>query len=229
MSCSRKTKDSTAKEFYFPYRTFFHSPVVYRYVNENDSTDFSNWVMESSIIGKDTILRTEIHHPGQGSITESFSEKITGSGTLVQNYILFSQDSTGKSESETCKIIQDSVFKWNYLEGDSSVWKVSYAEQGRKMEMLKARLFTGDSVVFTILGKDHTCMEFYDRYVINVLPLTEKKEEHYSYFVQSYYAKGIGLVGYKLSLPGAKRKDFILKKVIRPDMDPPPAQGQMTL
>lgn len=210
IACSGRPRKLSAKDFYFPYREF-KTETVYRYVNESDTSDYFNWVMRYQAEGKDTTLITTIWK-GIDLKQEEIREKLTSRGTVMTHYFLFTTDSLNNSYQTQCSVLEDTIYKWKFNPGDSCRWRVKYKENGKDMELLKARSFTGDSVSIDCLGKETKCMEFYDRFELTASGGKDTVVQHFSYFVQSYYSRGLGLVKYKVSLPGQKRKDYLLMR-----------------
>lgn len=208
-SCNGKVNQDDAKSFYFPYQGLMKSK-TYVFVNESDNTDTTRWYMHTMIEGKDTILLTRISNSKVAS-SEGLKERVSDKGTVMTSYNFYYTDSAGKDHDTNTEIKMDSIFKWKFNSNDSCRWKVNYSEGGSKIEFSKTRIFTGDSVSFSILGKNMMCMEFHDRFDMKVFP-PEGEMQNYSYFIQSYYAKGIGLVSYKVNLI-PKRRDYKLVKI----------------
>src|SRR4051812_35797897 len=92
------------KNYYFPYKNFTDE-TFYLYVNQNDSTDFNCWSMQTGIIGKDTLFSTIIYDKDD-RLTESLTEKITPAGSEMTAYRILSNNTNRKiPEYSDCSVL----------------------------------------------------------------------------------------------------------------------------
>ncbi|HEY6161520.1 MAG TPA: hypothetical protein VI112_09865 [Bacteroidia bacterium] len=213
-ACSSGPRKESAQDFYFPYRDLSKG-AIYKFVNDGDSSDIFKWKMMEVVEGKDTVLVTEVFRNGNFKLEEQ-KEMLGIRGSKLLSCCFYPIDSMGEIYQSKCDVEEDSVHKWKFNPGDSCRWRVKYKEDGKPITVLRARSFTGDSVTVNCFGKDMKCMEFYDRYDLSSTVKDSsgaEKPQHTSYFILNYFARGMGLVKYKVCLPGQKPKDYRLVKV----------------
>ena len=198
-ACSGQKKQTSIdiKDYYFPYSEFTKQK-TYCYVNINDTTEKSYWVIQTKIEGKDTMFCTSILDTKKQK-SEDMTEKVFEYGTQIERYNLFKQED--KQLTAECKIIESSVFNWKMNQGQTITWKVEFPEFNSKqtIEMTKNRTFVKiDTVNNLVVFKDKMFM---------ALKGTDQKFE---YQVETYYKRNFGLIRYKIIRTNAKTKDFRL-------------------
>jgi len=198
-ACSgqKKLTSIDIKDYYFPYSEFTKKK-TYCYVNLNDTTEKSYWVMQTKIEGKDTIFCTSIRDTKKQK-SEDMTEKVFEYGTQIEKYNLFKpEDNQFTAE---CKIIESSVFNWKMNQGQTITWKVEFPEFNGKqtIEMTKKRTFVKIDAVNN--------MAFFEDKMSMALKGTDQKFE---YLVEIYYKRNIGLIRYRIIRTNAKTKDFSL-------------------
>jgi len=198
-ACSAQNKKSgiDIKDYYFPYSEFTQQK-TYCYVNMNDTTEKSYWVMQTKIEGKDTLFCTTILDTKKQK-SEDLIEKVIENGTQIQKYNLFKpEDNQFTAE---CKVIESSVFDWKMNQGQTITWKVEFPEFNSKqtIEMTKNRTFEKIDTVNN--------MVFFEDKMSMTLKGTDQKFE---YQVETHYKRNIGLISYKVIRANAKTKDFRL-------------------
>jgi len=198
-ACSAQNKKTgiEIKDYYFPYNEFTKQK-TYCYVNMNDTTEKSYWVMQTKIEGKDTLLCTTILDTKKQK-SEDLIEKVTKNGTKIQKYNLFKpEDNQFTAE---CKIIESSVFNWNVNQDETITWKVEFPEFASKqtIEMTKNRTFLN-------IDKTNNTVSFEDKMHM----VLKSSDQKFEYKLETLYKKNIGLVSYKIIRDNAATKDFKL-------------------
>ena len=198
-ACTAQNKKTgiDIKDYYFPYSEFTKQK-TYCYVNMNDTTEKSYWVMQTKIEGKDTLFCTTILDTKKQK-SEDLIEKVTENGTQIQKYNLFKpEDNQFTAE---CKIIESSVFNWNVNQDEIITWKVEFPEFVSKqtIEMTKNRTFLS-------IDKINNTVSFEDKMHM----VLKSSDQKFEYKLETLYKKNIGLVSYKIIRDNAATKDFKL-------------------
>lgn len=202
-SSHKSEQDYPIKSYYFPYKEFSKASTYY-YVNANDTSEKSTWIMQMKIENADTLLLTQILD-SKNRILESMVEKITRESSLLINYKLFNYDSGDHQTYRDCKVIDSVVFKWNQKMNESIVWKVNHLDfySENTDEFSKQRtLMLIDSAKKTAVFKD----QFH--------AAEANSTNSYNWHMDSYYKMGKGLINFKVYLPDGIIKDFRLERCL---------------
>jgi hypothetical protein len=196
-TAQNKKTDIDIKDYYFPYSEFAKQK-TYCYVNINDTTEKSYWVMQIKIEGNDTLFCTSILDTKKQK-SEELTERVSDHGTGIKKYTLFKPEENRFTAE--CKIIESSVFNWKMYQGETISWKVEFPEFESKqiIELTKNRTFADiDKITNTVSFKD------------NMFVVLKGSDQKFEYQVETLYKKNIGLISYKIIRANAKTKDFRL-------------------
>ena len=203
------TPTPTAKDYYFPYSTFAKG-VTYHYEEKGDSTLKSDWEMKMETTGTDTFLNINILDQN-GQLTDYIKEKITPTESVIESYRLYFT----KDIFSECKMKQRVAYKWSVKKDEAYRWFAQYAmpDNSADIDYSKTRIFTGDTTEIYYGGNNHQCLVFTDIYSMKGVSRKDGKADSLEYSMNSYYAKDLGLISYKLKLPDGATKEFNLKSV----------------
>lgn len=198
VSCSGQNKKND--NYYFPVKDFFVSK-TYCFTNQNDTTEKSFWLMETSVSNSDTLFQTSIFD-SKNRITEIMIEKVINGISKIQSYTLYSYDNQGNKHSSICNIIDSLVFLAGQKINEEIQWQVNFENFSTPeiCVMSKHRILT------KISSDKETFSDLMRIEVINT-------KQGYQYSMTCIYEKRKGLIAYKQILPESKVKDFILKDI----------------
>jgi len=206
LSCNCSSQNAgqveTIKSYYFPYAEF-KEPRTYYYVNSNDTSEKSTWIMQTKVQQSDTLFSTQILD-SKDRVLESLVEKITAHSSLLIYYKLFDYDSANNQLSRNCVIKDSLIFKWNHKLNESIVWRINYVDYiiPNDIEFSKTRKYVR-------YDKEKEQIVFKDQFRYAQLG-TDKV---YNWTTDSYYQKGTGLVNFKVHLPDGTLRDFKLVNI----------------
>jgi uncharacterized protein YcfL len=201
IGCSTKRTEQvkSIKDYYFPYYEFLE-PQIYCYVNINDTTDKTSWVMQTKIQNGDSLFSTQILD-SKNRVTESLVEKISNTSSLLVSYRFFNYDNNNNRLLRDCKIIDSLVFKWHQKLNENIRWEISFTDfaSTNQIDFSKVRtLVQVDTVNKLAL--------FRNQFHFNMIGSNNK----YDYSMDTYYQKGKGLINYKLYLQDGSNKEYRL-------------------
>lgn len=210
-------------EYYYPVEEL-EQPKVYHYKTGKELNKHVFWKLSTEIDNGNIYLISDVYsydEKGELSKIEEVKEKITDKGAFVVEHAEYEQDDF------------DNTFKLNSVIGDNCVflWKVKFNEKIEWNYSNQSKIFenrtqfvnkksylesTEQQIVFngskykTVVFKDR----FYYEYTNNI---TKKVESSFRIQQISYYAKGLGLISYKLKIPSGPEMTFTLDEILSED------------
>jgi len=188
------------KEYYFPVNKFTE-PKVYKFVDANDTTNIVYWRLSLEIKNNDTLFTTRGFNSQKQQI-ELFEEKITSKGALATNFIDIYDTKTLREGS----IKENEVFLWNASTTYS--YKI-FVKEGQYI-LEKLRTPTTQTVTREFDGDKFNSIVMKDLYKTRDI---DSEEVMFTNKQETYYAKDIGIIGYKRWLPNGEVFDFYLDEI----------------
>jgi len=189
------------KEYYFPFEQFIE-PKVYRYVDQNDKANTVYWRLSTEKRKNGTYFVTRGYDNNRVQI-EYFEEKITSDGLIVTNFT----DIYDTKNQKKGRIDKNLVYLWKGIK--PYIFKI-YVDSGKYI-LEKKRTPTDKKITKSFNGKDYDCIIMDDLYKSRNI---ENEEQYYDFNQETYYAKGIGIIGYKRFLPDGTIYDYKLSQII---------------
>jgi hypothetical protein len=186
IGCNKQDVD--LKEFYFQMKDFSESK-TYVFVDQSSPDDVINFKMYYKIIDSDTIFTSETFNADE-KLIEVFVEKIDASKSTMSDYCMVNYNSQGIPVQQFANIIETEVYSYS-SNSYPLTWKLKMEEGNNEHFVIKKRSIQEVDGKVNVLGKLMDCIVFNDEYLI---------EDNYGltkFHQESYYAKGLGLVGYK--------------------------------
>jgi hypothetical protein len=168
--------------------------------------------MQTGIVGKDTLFSTIIYDK-DNHLTESLTEKITDKESEMMSYRILNNNNRKILDYSECTVSENSIYKWQVASMESYKWAVSYVTGGTHVDFSKTRQYSGTTSTIKIGKKDYKCMLYKDNFSLTFAAEKNTPDKPILYSQESYYALNTGLVEYKLTLPDATVKDYVLKKI----------------
>ena len=189
------------REYYFPFDQF-KEPKVYKYVDANDNKNTVYWRLSTEKRKSGTYFVTRAYDNNRDQI-EFFEEKITSEGLIVTN---FTEIYDTKNQKKG-RIDKNQVYMLKSTK--SYVYKI-YVDSGKYI-FEKKRTPTDKKITKSFNGKNYDCIIMDDLYITRNI---ENEDQFYDYNQETYYAKGIGIIGYKRFLPDGTICDYKLSQII---------------
>ncbi|MEQ8907610.1 MAG: hypothetical protein RIC95_00325 [Vicingaceae bacterium] len=188
------------QRYYFQMDDFSKSK-TYIYVDQNKPDNIIHFKMYYKIVDSDTIFTSEALNP-DGTPIEVFVEKIDDSKSTMTDYYFVYYDSQGKKEDVFSDKIKTEVYSYKQS-SYPLVWKV---EVGTQTFTKKRSILKMDSTI-EVLGHTLKCIVFKDEFKI------EDENGLTEFFQESYYADGMGMIGYKRFISDDNVMDYKLKEI----------------
>ncbi|WP_196887318.1 hypothetical protein [Aureivirga sp. CE67] len=194
-------KKQNIKEFYFPIEEL-KSPKIYKYEDFNSET-IVYWRLSTEERNGKTYFITRGFNENYIQI-EFFEEEITEKGAFVTRF----SDIYDTKEIKNGDVINNEVYSWE--EKNEYSYKVKVKSGYYSLE--KKRKLGEKKVVKKFKDLDYDCIVMNDLYITSDL---EYPDVNQKFTQETYYAKGIGIIGYKRFLPNGKVIDFKLTEIIK--------------
>jgi len=195
-----------AEQYYFPFEQFIE-PKVYKYVDANDKDNTVYWRLSTEKRKNGTYFVTRGYDDNRVQI-EFFEEKITSKGLIVTNFT----DIYDTKSQKKGRIDQNQVYMWQNTK--PYTFKI-YVDSGKYI-LEKKRTPTDKTITKSFDGKAYNCIIMDDLYMTEDI---EMEENSYDFNQETYYAKGIGIIGYKRFLPDGTIYDYKLSQIIDESID----------
>lgn len=192
---------------YFFKVSQFDSPKIYVFKNQLNSIQTIRMKMYYEIIKSDTVFISETLNE-ENKPTEVFKEIVDNSGSLMVDYYYVNYTSNGESEKESSKVINNSVFSYSEVNYPLT-WKVQTGEGQNTLTITKKRSLLNEIKKLDILNLQRNCIVFSDEIIIqdnNSSAISEINQK-------SYYAKGLGLVGYDRVFSNGDTLEYRLSEI----------------
>lgn len=194
------------EEYYFPFEQFI-KPKVYKYVDANDKSNIVYWRLSTEERKNKTYFVTRGYDSNRNQI-EFFEEQITSKGLIVTNFTDI-YDTQNKKDG---RITQNKVYMWKQKK--PYLFKIYVDSANYIFE--KKRTHTDKKITKLFDKKSYDCIIMDDLYTTREI---KNEERSYDYKQETYYAKGIGIIGYKRFIPNGKIYDYILSEIIKNSTD----------
>lgn len=198
---SFKSSKIQLQAYYFPIEELI-KPKVYKYADLNDENNTVYWRL-STEKRKDGIYFITRGYNNERIQIEFFEEKITSKGAIVTSFIDIYDTKTQKDG----RVEENEVFIWNKKKTYS--FKI-FVDTGKYI-FEKEQTPTTKKISKSFNGNTYDCIIMDDLYITKQI---ENEQNAYSYKQETYYAKGIGIIGYKRWLPNGTIYDYHLSEII---------------
>lgn len=204
-TASSSNEGTNLKPYYFPYDEF-HTPKIYKYVDQNNPDNIQYWLMEMRIVGSDTILVTKAYNAELKQI-ELFRERINSEGTTMIEFTMMDESKVTRT-----KPVDTEVYLWQQSKDDPITWSATYQSEYGEEQLAKTREFvsTTDSRVFK--NTNHKTIKFKDTFTHSVK--NSDWSDAYDYYQYSFYCQGLGMIEYERFLPNGNVIHYYLDKVL---------------
>jgi hypothetical protein len=193
------------KAYYFPYQNFFE-PVVYKYVNTENSNDIFYCFLETKVIEKDTIIASNTFDQAFYEV-DADTEKITPQGIELKTYTIY----VSGIKVPTRPIHKD-IFRWQQNKEDKIKWSARYRSPFGEESIRKMREYLGSRDNYSFQQKDYPSIAFKDTYRHSIK--VNKDVRTTDFYQESRYCKGIGLVDYQREMENGVKLHYKLEKII---------------
>lgn len=183
-------------DYYFPVKTLGEG-LVYAYSMEmnGEAAPPEYWYYRTFVRDSGTFF-TATYYDRHFEIGQIVHEKITASGSLAREYVLYQPDTlTGKSKQIKTRLEANNIFP--YEVGDSTgvfLFSMSYQPLGdtaTTISIIRNRRFLGEGPAFVLDGKKYPTVRFGLREAISN---TQEGTAEVEGSGEEHYAKGLGLV-----------------------------------
>jgi hypothetical protein len=193
------------KAYYFPYQNFF-KPVVYKYVNTENPNDIFYCFMQTTVVGKDTLIESNVYDQAFYEISSGV-EEVTNQGTKLKTYTIFITGITTPTRP-----IHKDIFRWQQGKQDKIKWSARYTSPFGEESIRKMREYTGLSDSYTFEKKEYPSVTFNDTYRHSIK--ADKSIKTTDFHQEALYCKGIGLVDYTRKMADDVELHYKLEKII---------------
>jgi hypothetical protein len=204
ITCFAQTEQNL-KAYYFPYQNFFE-PVVYKYVNTENSNDILYCFMETKIIEKDTLIESITFDQAFYEV-DAGVEKITAQGAELKTYTIYI---TGII-TPTRPLHKD-LFSWQQDTQDKIKWSARYTSPFGEESIRKMREYIGQGDKYTFQEKEYPSISFEDTYRHSIK--AGKSIQTTDFHQEALYCKGIGLVDYQREMENGIKFHYKLEKIM---------------
>lgn len=198
---SSNAQESNYKDYYFPIQDFIE-PKIYKYEDYFDSNNIVYWMLSTETRNSETYLITRAFDKNHKQF-EFFKEQITTNGTVVTSFT-----DIYDTDSETIGVVEsNNVFYWD--NNSLCFFRIRVSDENYIFE--KKRISADYKLNKSFKNQDYKCLVMNDTYIIRDL---KTEEETYKYDQKTYYAKDIGVIGYKRFFLDGTMQDFRLTQII---------------
>ena len=189
------------EKYYFPFDQFIE-PKVYKYVDENDKAHTVYWRLSTEKRKSGTYFVTRGYDSNKIQI-EFFEEKITPEGLIVTNFT----DIYDTKIQKKGRIDKNQVYLWKGVK--PYIYKI-YVDSGKYI-LEKKRTPSDKKITKSFNGKAYSCIIMNDLYITRNIAF---ESQFYDYNQETYYARDIGIIGYKRFFPDGTVYNFKLSQII---------------
>ncbi len=204
VACGKK--EASIKKYYFPYAELVESSKIYQFVNKKDSTDVVYWEVWTNAQGSDTVFNTGIYNKNR-ELREVFKEQVLSTGTDVMEFSIKADSGFVKTNFK-----QKEVIRWNLKPKQVLFFSFSYPSEKGEQEIVKERTLESMKEEFVFDGKTYPAIRFKDFFLFN--EMKDNRTITTEQYRNSFYAAGLGLVGFETFYPDGSSSYFELKRFI---------------
>ncbi|MDQ3108374.1 MAG: hypothetical protein M3R17_00635 [Bacteroidota bacterium] len=180
--------------YYFPLKDYLNTKTNC-FVNQNDTIDKTYWEMRTYVAGNDTFMETKISD--KNGIIEDIIEQISNGVVTIRSYTLYDSDENQIRIACKSRVLDSITFNADQKEGESCRFRLRYKHP-----------YYHDTCEFsrtrTLINVEEDKITFSDK----LLAEFDNNSRGYDYKAVMIYAKGKGLVAYKMILPGGEERDY---------------------
>jgi|TARA_B110000240_G_scaffold7854_1_gene8600 hypothetical protein len=178
------------KDYYYPITNKIEIK-IFKYVDKNDSNNIEYWKVTTN--PKTKKIKT-VSYDSEFNIYNTFEEIITLTGAKLIKYADYEKNNSGNLVPNIAQIIDSNVFKWD---GEKDYkYSVKYTNKYGSYVFSKKRTELGFENI-TVNNKEYETVKFIADYSFNDI----NKNDDYSFYQYSYYAKNIGMIKYRRYTP----------------------------
>jgi len=208
IGCENRPVPEGLRSFY-PLPSMLKEPKVYRYISLLDTALSDEYRLMQSI-GDNKI--TACIYDEEGRPMQWYTEQVTSSGVVMDQYKLMATTTKGNPISISTKILFDDVFPFFPQAGGIFLFRMKwkgYGADSLKYELIRNRTFMGDTN-YEYDGRKLKAVQFKVRDRVEteqdgILPL--------EFFGIEIYAKDIGLVYYRKKISSERTLEYQLENI----------------
>ncbi len=195
LSCTEEDRIDI-RDYYYPVEQLEEGLVYeYRAVN-NDSLGPSYWYFKS--VSTDTALYfTGNYYEADFVVRQFFRSEIVHNGSLIDDYFLYSMDSTGQQIRFPAEVEADNAFPFSVRDsGGIFLFKLKWTFQEEPLQtttLIRNRRYKGKDT-YPYQGKNHDCVVFEVKELVDDFNNGHLEKQFNGI---ELYAKDIGLIYYK--------------------------------
>jgi hypothetical protein len=178
------------KDYYYPISNKVETK-IYKYVDKNDLNNIEYWKVTTN---PNTNRIKTVSYDSEFNIYNTFTEIVNKNGAELTEYADYEKNSLGELVPNIAKIIENKVFKWDGEKEYS--YSVKYTNKHGSYVFSKERTELGFEKI-TLNNKEYETVKFIADYSINAI----NKNDSYSFYQYSYYAKNLGMIKYRRYIP----------------------------
>ena len=182
------------RAYYFPLEKLT-KPKVYVFEDRFDPETRDYWVLQLKVEGQDSTLVTEFWSH-QGGRAGQIRETVTSRGMIASEFTKVVTDTNGQSRPLTYQIDSNQVFNWHADAEQPFVMAATFKDSLLESAVILIRKFTGEISNRQILGQEKPCATYETSYFYKEA-YPEEEESIGNHKETYYFAKGIGIVGYR--------------------------------